>query len=249
MTRSIFELSSPDVAALIDRTGLAVIPFGSTEQHGPHLPAGTDTMAAEIIAHEVADRADALYVPFGPFGVTPIHAGHPGTISLARSTFESLVTDICTELIGMGVARFVFVNWHEGNIASLNAVAADLQSTQPATFVVANACYVAERVYADTGGELTHGGGIEALAVLAYDDRLVDLTRVHEPTRSSRAHALDEMRRGREVYGFITDVTEIDTEGWYGDPHWAAPGASAAFADTVAAAIMDQLTAIFELRS
>jgi creatinine amidohydrolase len=249
MTRSILELSSPDIAELIGRTGIAVIPFGSTEQHGPHLPAGTDTMAAQIIAREIAHRIDGLYVPLGPFGVTPIHAGHPGTVSLSRSTFESLVTDICTELIGMGISRFVFVNWHEGNIASLNAVATDLQARHPATVVVANACYVAQRVYADAGGELTHGGGIETLAVLAYDGRLVDLARAEQSDRSGRAHALDEMRRGREVYGFITDVTEIDEDGWYGDPGWATDEAATGFVDTVTAAVMEQLTAIFELRS
>ncbi|NIR41142.1 MAG: creatininase family protein, partial [Actinobacteria bacterium] len=80
---------------------------GSIEQHGPHLPCGTDTMAGELIGRALAERLGALYVPFGPYGVTPIHAGHPGTISLRRSTFEALLTDICDELIAMGIRRLV----------------------------------------------------------------------------------------------------------------------------------------------
>jgi creatinine amidohydrolase len=248
VNRSLYELTSPQVAELIGRTGVAVLPFGSTEQHGPHLPCGTDTMAAELIAAEVAEGADGLYVPFGPFGVTPIHAGHPGTVSLTRATFESLITDICTELIGMGVSQFVFVNWHEGNIASLNAVATDLQSRYDANFIVANACYVAQRIYREAGGELTHGGGIETLAILAYDGSLADVARAGESTRPPRAHALDEMRRSHEVYGFITDVTEIDPDGWYGDPRWATEARAGEFAETVAGAIMERLTGILELR-
>ena len=120
-------MTSPEAAEAVARSRTAVIPIGSIEQHGPHLPNGTDTMAAELVARAVADRLDAVYAPFGPYGVTPIHAGHPGTVTLRRETFEALLTDICSELVGMGVHTVVLVNWHEGNIASMNAVATDLQ--------------------------------------------------------------------------------------------------------------------------
>ena len=91
MSRSLFHLTSPEVAAALERSSIAVLPFGSVEQHGPHLPTGTDTIAARLLAQEVAELLDALFVPFGPYGITPIHAGHPGTISLRRATFEALV--------------------------------------------------------------------------------------------------------------------------------------------------------------
>ena len=57
---------------------------------------GTDTFAAELVAREIADRLDAVYAPFGPYGVTPIHAGHPGSVTLRRETFEALLTAVCT---------------------------------------------------------------------------------------------------------------------------------------------------------
>src|SRR5690606_37957151 len=122
-------------------------------------------------------------VPAGQYGVTPIHAGHPGTISLRRDVFEAYITNLCEELVGLGAKTFVFVNWHEGNNASLDAVATDIQDRHGALVVTAHACYVAQRVYAPEGGELTHGGGIETLAVLAYDPSLPRLDRVAEPTR------------------------------------------------------------------
>jgi len=246
---SISDLTSPEVAELIEGTKTAVIPFGSIEQHGPHLPNGTDTIAAQVLAAVIAEELPALYVPFGPYGVTPIHAGHPGTINLRRSTFEALLTDICEELVTMGVTRFVYVNWHEGNIASMDGVATELQDRHPGVYVAtAHACYTAQRIYAAQGGELTHGGGIEVLAVMAHNPELVRVERAGDATRPDHAAALDEMRRGREVHGYVTDVTEIDSGGWYGDPGWATSERAADFAATVGGEVVKQVSAIFDLR-
>ena len=241
---SISDLCRPDVADRLRRNPLVVIPFGSIEQHGPHLPCGTDIMAADLVARELARRLDALHVPFGPYGVTPIHAGHPGTISLRRTTFEALLHDICSELIAMGTRTLVFVNWHELNTASLDAVALEIQEHTAARVFVAQACYVAQRVYAASGGELTHGGGIETLAVMAHDPDLLRRERVAEPARPPGAAAADEMRRSREIYGFITDVTEIATDGWYGDPWWATPERAATFPGAVVDEIVSHLERI-----
>jgi creatinine amidohydrolase len=250
MTRhSIADLTSPEVRELIGRSKTAVIPFGSIEQHGPHLPNGTDTIAAEVIAHEVAVQMDALFVPFGPYGVTPIHAGHPGTINLRRSTFEALLSDVCEELVAMGVDKLVFVNWHEGNIASMDGVATEIQDRHPGVFVAtAHACYTAQRIYAGQGGELTHGGGIEVLAVMAHDPALVDIGKAGDATRPDHAIALDEMRRSKETYGYITDVTEIDADGWYGNPRWATEDMASDFASTIAAEVVKKVAPIFDLR-
>lgn len=244
MTVSLEELASPDVAALLRRTPVAVLPFGSVEQHGPHLPCGTDIYASELVARRLAERLGALYAPFCPYGVTPIHAGHPGTVSLSRRTFEALVTEVSRELASMGATTLVYVNWHELNTPSLDAVALDLQDSAGVRVFVAQACYVAQRLYADAGGELTHGGGIETLAVMARDPGLVRWERVSQPSRPPGAAEADAMRRSREVYGFVTDVTEIATEGWYGEPSWATPERAADFAEAVAAEIESRLRAI-----
>lgn len=248
MIFDLYEMTSPEAAEAIAHSRTAVIPIGSIEQHGPHLPNGTDTMAAELVARAVADRLDALYVPFGPYGVTPIHAGHPGTINLRRETFEALLTDICAELIAMGVNTFILVNWHEGNIASMNAVSTELQDRYDATFVGAQACYTAQRVYHEEGGELTHGGGIETLAILAHDPSLVKVDRAGEPTRPAGAFEMDAMRRSSEVYGFITDVSELADHGWYGNPTWATEERAAAFSKVVADAVIEQLEVVFRAR-
>jgi creatinine amidohydrolase len=247
--RDLGSLTSPEVGAAIERSPIAVIPVGSIEQHGPHLPCATDTLAADLVAGALAERLDALVVPVGPYGVTPLHRGRPGTVSLRRATFEALLRDVAEELIGMGVRAIVLVNWHEGNTASLDAVALELQAEHGTTFVVAQACYVAQRLYAPDGGELTHGGSIETLAVLAADPSLARLDAVGGAMgRSEHGHAVDAMRRGREVYGFVSDVAEIDPAGWYGDPGWAAGRDASTFARDVAEALTGPVRQVLEIR-
>ena len=91
-----------------------------------------------LVAADLAERLDALLVPV-VYGVTPIHAGHPGTISLRRRVFEEYVAN-GEELAAMGASVLVLVNWHEGNIASLDAVATDLQDRHGMVVVAAQAC-------------------------------------------------------------------------------------------------------------
>ena len=248
MSPSISKLPSPDVAAALAATPVAVIPFGSIEQHGSHLPCGTDTMIAERLGEAVAERLGALYAPFGPYGVTPIHAGHPGTISLSPETFERLLTEICVELIRMGAKTLVFVNWHELNTPSLNGVATSVQADHAATVIVAQACYTAQRLYRDEGGELTHGGSIETLGVLAEDPSLVRWDRVEAVSRPPRAAELDQMRRGHEVYGFVTNIAEFGGEGWYGDPSWATDEKAVDFVERISADVVRQVHEVLTLR-
>lgn len=249
MTASLWTLPSPDVAAALERNPTVVLPFGSIEQHGAHLPCGTDSLIAERLAEAVAARLDALYAPFGPYGVTPIHAGRPGTVTLTPETFERLLEEILLELIRMGARTLVLVNWHEMNTPSLNGVAAKVQAEQDATVVVAQACYTAQRVYRDEGGELTHGGSIETLGVMAEDPALVRRDRVEAVSRPPHAAALDEMRRGTEVYGFVTDVGEFGGDGWYGDPTWATDERAASFVERVAGEVSAQVEHVLSLRA
>jgi creatinine amidohydrolase len=249
MTADLSRLPSPDVAEALRRNPTVVLPFGSIEQHGPHLPCGTDTLIAERLAEAVAGKLDALYAPFGPYGVTPIHAGRPGTVTLSPETFERLLEEVLAELIRMGARTLVLLNWHEMNTPSLDGVAAKVQAERGATVVVAQACYTAQRLYREEGGELTHGGSIETLGVLAEDPALVRDERIEAVSRPPHAAALDEMRRGTEVYGFVTDVGEFGGDGWYGDPAWATEERAATFVERVSAEVAAQVEHVLSLRA
>ena len=66
-------LTQPEIAGQLKQNPLVILPCGSTEQHGPHLPTGTDTFAANAISHAVAEQMDALVLPPASLGVTPMH--------------------------------------------------------------------------------------------------------------------------------------------------------------------------------
>ena len=81
-SRYFADLTQPEIAAQFKKNPLVILPCGSIEQHGPHLPTGTDTFAANVIGHAVAVRMDGLVLPATPFGVTPMHMPFEGTISI-----------------------------------------------------------------------------------------------------------------------------------------------------------------------
>ena len=94
-SRYFSDLTQPEIAAQLKKNPLVILPCGSVEQHGPHLPTGTDTLAANVIAHAVAERMDGLVLPATPFGVTPMHMPFEGTITLTPDTYMRVVTETC----------------------------------------------------------------------------------------------------------------------------------------------------------
>src|SRR6266851_7189789 len=117
--RQIERLAQPAAARLLSGSGIAVVATGSVEQHGGHLPLGTDAFAALSIAERVADRLGTVVVSLGLTGVAPYHLPWPGTLSLAPSTFAAVINDICGGLRSAGAKRILLVNWHEGNSPTL----------------------------------------------------------------------------------------------------------------------------------
>ena len=94
-SRYFVELTQPEIAAQLKKNPLVILPAGSVEQHGPHLPTGTDTLAANVIGHRVAERMDGLVLPATPLGVTPMHMPFEGTITLTPDTYMRVVTETC----------------------------------------------------------------------------------------------------------------------------------------------------------
>src|ERR1700676_1651255 len=124
-SRYFVELTQPEIAEQLKKNPLVILPAGSVEQHGPHLPTGTDIFASNVIAHAVAERMDGLVLPGGPLGVTPLHMPFEGTITLSPDTYMRVVTETCASVAQHGAKYLLILNWHELNITPLG-VAADL---------------------------------------------------------------------------------------------------------------------------
>src|ERR1700736_3299296 len=94
-SRYFVELTQPEIAEQLKKNPLVILPAGSVEQHGPHLPTGTDIYASNVIGHAVAERMDGLVLPGGPLGVTPMHMPFEGTITLTPDTYQCVVIETC----------------------------------------------------------------------------------------------------------------------------------------------------------
>lgn len=100
----------------------AVLPVGSFEQHGPHLPLVTDTLIAVAIATGISDRYGALQLPPVTFSCSHEHADFAGTVSVSPTTLAAIVADIARSLDQQGVRRLLIVNGHGGNYVLGNLV-------------------------------------------------------------------------------------------------------------------------------
>ncbi len=114
----------PDVEEhLRDRPGIAVLPFGALEQHGPHLPLSTDTLQAGAVARRLAERLDGVLLPAVAFGNTWSNDALPGTVSIGAATVSALCGDIAGSLERSGFAALVVVNGDYGNRLPLHTAA------------------------------------------------------------------------------------------------------------------------------
>jgi len=117
-----FELSNMTWVEARERFGaskLAIVPIGSTEQHGHHLGVGADWIQAWDIARRVGERIGTTVLPVMPYGVSGHHKEFPGTITLNPETLQEVVYDILESLDRYGVKRVVFMNGHGGNTGAL----------------------------------------------------------------------------------------------------------------------------------
>jgi mycofactocin precursor peptide peptidase len=103
-----------------------VIPVGSTEQHGPHLPLDTDTRIATAVGRAVAERLDWLLAPPIGYGSSGEHQGFPGTVSIGTSALRLLLVEFGRSASNWA-SRLVFVNGHGGNVEALAAAVALLR--------------------------------------------------------------------------------------------------------------------------
>lgn len=100
----------------------AVLPIGSFEQHGPHLPLTTDTLVACAIASAIARSNNLLLLPPVTMSCSHEHAAWAGTVAVSASTLTVIVTDVAASLQQSGIERLVLVNGHGGNYVLSNIV-------------------------------------------------------------------------------------------------------------------------------
>jgi creatinine amidohydrolase len=163
--------TSREVAAAAP--AMALLPLGATEQHGAHLPCGTDTFQVDYLADEIARRLPIWRLPTLPVTVSHMHRGSPGTVWITNQTLMALVKDVVLSLRAQGVRRVVLVNGHGGNFV-VRPIVQDLNRDHDDLRVVLLEAGVTDNPFSEPPGSI-HAGESETSRMLHVAPGLVRL--------------------------------------------------------------------------
>jgi len=212
---------------------VVLIPLGSTEQQGFHLPLGVDTYVAEKIAVDAAQKTGALVAPIIPFGYSAWFMEYPGTITLKMETLIQLIREYCESLITHGFRKFIFINGHRGNSPAIDVIARefklhyDLTLAMVEVWAVANA--LAKRCESLQEKVFKHGGEVMTSIMMAIDPDLVDMKRAKTEYLKSTKHPFEikSTLGPAEFQGipvnFYEKARRCTATGTMGDPMAANP--------------------------
>jgi creatinine amidohydrolase len=162
-------MTSTELAAI--RPDTAVIAIGAIEQHGPHLPVGTDFLWIQELSRRVADGLGAYWVPALPFSMSECHGPTAGTVWLQPETLADVVRDLVSSLEVQGIHRIVLLNGHGGNFV-LEPVVQELNASRPDLRLIMPAWYMAgagEAPIFESAGLEVHAGESETSTQLSFN--------------------------------------------------------------------------------
>ena len=160
------DLVNTDILKLAKRRSVALIPVGSIEQHGPHLPISTDSDIVSYIAKQVSDQNGFLLLPTLQYGVSFEH--HPFfNLSISNPTLEKILMELCISLSKNHIDRVIILNGHHGNLDALKKLPDK----------VSKKIGVKQRVFVYSywhfmKRELGHAGFVETSIMLAISDKV-----------------------------------------------------------------------------
>jgi creatinine amidohydrolase len=228
------EMSGAEVREALKTTQKILIPVGATEDHGPHLPLGTDSMEAREICRRAAVSLQAigcpvLVGPVIPFGTSSFHMAFAGSVSISSSTLTKLLHEVCMSLYQGGFRDFILIHGHDGNLASMMVAAQEIVDARPDTrSVVLNWLAALTPVYhtvqTSKKGE-GHGGEGETSRLLVTHPELVHPERGcahYVPAATMRKiQGPEHIKSGGAIFYGTRSYAEHTPHGHIGDPRLA----------------------------
>jgi creatinine amidohydrolase len=226
------EMTWEEAQEAFKRTDVVLLPIGSTEQHGTHLPLGTDIFIPLGVVDEVASRTGAIIAPLIPYGVCPHHMVKPGTVTISSETLINLLVEVCESLHHWGAKNILIINGH--NIAQNPEVEIAIQKFQMRVGARARAFLVDQyAIMCETFDQIRetpypggtyHAAEEETSYMLHFRPDLVHMDRAHDVRAKSpsRLIVMDGFVRGEWIgykmtkewwgqltpYGNIGDATK-----------------------------------------
>jgi len=192
------QLASRDFRTLDSARTVAVLPLGATEQHGPHLSLGVDSVLVDGIVQAALPLLPAelpvLFLPTQQVGLSPEHARFPGTLTLSSTTLIQLWSEIGAAVARTGIRKLVFFNAHGGHTGPMDVVARELRSAHG--LIVYSVSWfnlplgdAAAQFSADEHRFGVHAGEIETSMMLALAPAQVDMAEARDFASTSRVRA------------------------------------------------------------
>jgi creatinine amidohydrolase len=211
MSLPVFGMNEHDFRIALKKIRRAIIPLGSLEQHGAHLPLSTDSIIAEYFAGMVAEKVGAFVMPAMSYGVSFEHKPM-FNVSLRNSTLSTMICDACMSLAEMRIKQIIIVNGHHGNTGALQYISQDLQNK-----IARNVNVHTIHYWQMMGCEFDHAGEVETSLVLAIAPELVHMNRAMPNSK--------KLSKSKAAYSSITNVPgsfpKITGNGVWGNPRKA----------------------------
>jgi creatinine amidohydrolase len=219
------EIRWPEMSGASAERWIAVLPLAATEQHGPHLPLGTDVMIAQAYLERVRelmpDTLPATFLPLQPVGISTEHIGYPGTLTLPTDVALKSWMALGESVVRAGIRKLVMVTSHGGNSAAMTLVAQDLRAQYGLLAVTTgwSRFGVPEGLF--SAAELRHGihgGAVETSIMLARYTQHVRLDAIADFRPASIA-VEKEFRwlSTRRPAPFAWQIQDINQSGAAGD--------------------------------
>lgn len=222
-TRFLADLPGAAVGDVLSRDSIVVLPLGAVEQHGPHLPLGTDLFVADAVSRAaVAEHGEAhdvwLLPPLG-FTKSNEHAWSPGTVWLSAETLLAVLNDIGRSIAATPATRLLFLNGHGGNSALLQVANRELRLRHGLRTFLAHPHMPADQGGSSATGELgmgIHGGTDETSVMLHIRPDLVDMSKAVRRVPEGMAGNTHVRFGGSVPFGWLSN--DFFPEGHIGDP-------------------------------
>ena len=235
------DLTAHKLRELVDDNTVALLPVGAIEQHGPHLPLGTDATLAEGIARHAAEAvtdAQVVILPTISVAKSDEHLDFPGVLTLDATTLQSVLMRIGHSVARSGIRRLVLLNAHGGNVPVLQTTARALR-IEAGMFCVAagwmSMGYPPGLIPEQEMRDGIHGGLVETAAMLHLRPDLVvmDAARDFIPNSRKVAEENDVLRLlGPVSAGWV--MSDLNSDGVAGNAALATPEIGKALVDHAA---------------
>jgi creatinine amidohydrolase len=244
------ELTSPEIGALDRDKTVVVLPIGSVEQHGNHMPVGTDTFLSQAVSLAAMERvADVVVMPPPWYGFSAHHMRFPGSVTLRAETLIAVCEDIVGSVVKHGFRRLLIVNGHGGNNGVIDVLASTLGHRHYGVARIATLTYfalareaIAELRKSALGG-MGHACEFETAMMQVVKPETVHIERAKTTYPDPGSAYLTTDLLGGQAVRVYHDFGDLSPTGTLGDPSLASPEAGAKFfaasADALAAFIED----------